>query len=127
MGLALSQNCSQSSIQQSPKFDLLPRYSCSENYLNRPYYFKNKNEEIKNKLIEKEIWNNSFKSNGEQINSTFNFISLLNEKDTVEQIKKLKETTSLDLDNLSVIHQNNNYLIKIPIKELDNVFIELIV
>lgn len=98
------------------------------NYLQKPYYFNNHpDEEIKKKLIEKEIWGKYFSKYNHEIDDTMNFIILLNEKDIVGQINKLKETTALDLDNLIVKHDGNSYLIKIPVKDLEDVFVELVV
>lgn len=117
MGLTLSQTLT----KPPPKTNILPHY-IQNNYLDKSYYYQNKDTELKNKLIEKEIC----KNNCNQINSTINFVLLLNEKDVVGQINKLREKTALDIDNLTVVHQEGNYLIKIPVKELDDVYVEII-
>ena len=126
MGLILSQNLT-TEAKYIPNLEILPQYMTWDNYISKPYYFNNPNDDIKKILIENEIWSHNTNKGYEQIDKTINFITLLSEKDVVNQIKRMKDCTNLDIDNLTVIYKENSYLIRIPVKDLDNVFVELVV
>ena len=44
----------------------------------------------------------------------------------IEQINEIQKTTSLDLENIIIQYDDEHYIIKIPVVNLDDVFVELI-